>query len=53
MAAPNVAGVIALLWSAVPELKREINKTIEVLSKSALHQPSNECSSSGSPVSVL
>jgi subtilisin family serine protease len=53
MAAPNVAGVIALLWSAVPELKREINKTIEVLSKSALHQPSNECSSSGSPNNVF
>ncbi|MEM7126494.1 MAG: S8 family serine peptidase [Chloroflexota bacterium] len=35
MAAPHVAGAAALLWSAVPSLNGEIDRTEEVLIKSA------------------
>jgi len=45
MATPLVAGIIALLWEAVPALDRQIQKTNEVLYKSALHQTSTDCQS--------
>jgi len=45
MATPTVAGGIALLWNAIPELSRNIDKTTEILEKTALHQPSTECNS--------
>jgi len=45
MATPCVAGCIALLWEAAPGLSRNINKTLEVLFKSALNQRSNDCRS--------
>ncbi len=35
MASPQVAGVVALLWSARPELIGQIDRTIEILKKSA------------------
>jgi len=35
MAAPQVAGVVALLWSAHPELIGQIERTTEILEKSA------------------
>jgi len=38
MATPTVAGGIALLWNAIPELSRNIDKTTEILEKTALHQ---------------
>jgi len=49
MATPCVAGCVALLWNAVPSLSRNINKTLEILYKTALGQRSNDCTSSGSP----
>lgn len=49
MATPAVAGCVALLWEAVPSLSRNINKTLEVLFKSALKQRSNDCRSEGTP----
>ena len=45
MAAPHVAGTIALLWNALPELKRNVKLTKEILAKSALHQESKDCKS--------
>lgn len=35
MASPQVAGVVALLWSAKPELIGQIDKTTEILEKTA------------------
>jgi hypothetical protein len=49
MATPAVAGAMALLWSAVPKLVRNVELTVEIFQRSAKHQTSNECSSSGSP----
>jgi len=53
MAAPNVAGAIALLWQAVPNLSRRIPETNRVLYLSAKHQTSTLCSSNGSPNNVF
>jgi len=52
MATPLVAGVIALLWDAVPALNRNIQKTNEVLYESALKQESTDCESRGTPNNV-
>lgn len=52
MATPNVAGAMALFWSAVPSLIRNIQKTLEIFEKTAKHQKTNECSSNGSPNNV-
>ena len=46
---PTVAGAIAVLWEAVPQLKRKITETNEVLFKSSKHQEFNICETSGSP----
>jgi subtilisin family serine protease len=45
MATPLVAGVIALMWEAVPALDRQIAKTNQILYETALHQTSSECES--------
>jgi hypothetical protein len=45
MATPHVAGAVALLWSAHPELKNDIADTITVLNNSAQHILSNACDS--------
>lgn len=52
MATPHVAGAVALLWSARPELKHQITATEEVLNNSAIHIPTIDCSSSGLPNNV-
>jgi len=45
MASPCFAGSVALLWSAVPKLSRDIKRTNEVLFKSSYHQNTTECNS--------
>jgi len=52
MACPCVAGAVALLWSAVPRLSRNIAATKQLFQNTAKKQPSNECSSSGTPNNV-
>jgi subtilisin family serine protease len=42
MAAPHVAGVVALLWSAKPQLIGKISETIDLLTKTARPQRSNQ-----------
>jgi len=49
MSTPNVAGGVALLWSAVPELVRDIPLTNRVLYLSSLQQTSQVCEPKGSP----
>jgi len=54
MAAPHAAGVLALLWSAVPELKRKIDESEKILKESAKKQRSNgQCSSDAAPNNVF
>lgn len=43
MASPHVAGAVALLWSAVPDLIGNIDMTEQVLIKSATAVPFNQC----------
>jgi subtilisin family serine protease len=49
MAAPHVAGAVALLWSARPELKNQITPTEQLLNDSAFHIASTACGSNGWP----
>jgi hypothetical protein len=49
MAAPHVAGAVALLWSARPELKNQITLTEQLIGDSAVPLWSTACSSAGWP----
>lgn len=49
MATPHVAGAIALLWSARPELRHQIADTENILNDSAVDVSSTACSSNGVP----
>jgi serine protease AprX len=49
MAAPHVAGAVALLWSARPELKNQITLTEQLLNSSAGPIWSTACNSTGWP----
>jgi len=52
MSTPLIAGIVALLWSAVPRLNRNIELTNKILYQTAKHQNSTECESRGSPNNV-
>jgi subtilisin family serine protease len=49
MAAPHVAGAVALLWSARPELKNQIALTESLLNEAAVRVESTECGATGIP----
>jgi serine protease AprX len=49
MATPHVAGGVALLWSAHPELRNDVTGSEAVLNSTAVHILSNSCDG-GSPV---
>ena len=51
MASPHVAGAVALLWSAVPTLAGDIERTEDILRKSATPVAVNTCGASFTPVS--
>src|ERR1041385_8595927 len=51
MATPHIAGSIALLWSARPELRPDLDATEGTLNNAAAHINSNECGS-GTPNNV-
>jgi len=48
MATPHIAGVIAILYSAKPQLIGDVDGTETALENSAIHINSSECSSNGS-----
>ena len=52
MAAPHVAGVVALLWSAIPELIGDIATTETLLQNTAQFRFSSQCGSAGPPNNV-
>ncbi|MGE0884883.1 MAG: S8 family serine peptidase [Blastocatellales bacterium] len=52
MATPHTAGAIALLWSARPQLKNQIQQTIDLVNQAAVDVNSTSCSSSGTPNNV-
>lgn len=45
MATPHVAGAVALLWEAIPELKRNVADTEELLKMSAKRKLASACGS--------
>jgi serine protease AprX len=47
MASPHIAGTIALIYSAKPELIGNVNQTERTINRSALHKNSSECESNG------
>ena len=49
MATPHVAGAVALIWSAVPNLKNNIAATETILNETAHHLSTTECAGSGWP----
>ncbi len=52
MATPHTAGAIALLWSANPSLKNQIDQTESILDQAAVDVNTTSCSSSGLPNNV-
>ena len=52
MAAPHVTGVVALLWSATPELIGDIAATEALLQNTAQFRSSTQCGSAGPPNNV-
>ncbi len=53
MAGPHLAGVVALMWSAAPDLIGNIDRTEQILTQTARHysgaQPAGECFAGGTP----
>jgi len=53
MAAPHIAGAMALLWSARPELCHNISDTRTVLNEAALFLAYKQCGTPGPPNNVV
>jgi subtilisin family serine protease len=51
MASPHVAGAVALLWSAQPQLRNDVDRTEVVLNDTAFHILANTCNAGSPPVS--
>jgi hypothetical protein len=43
MASPHITGAVALLWSGIPDLARNIPRTIQILTQSATRRDSTLC----------
>src|SRR5262245_9177809 len=53
MATPHIAGAVALLWSAHPELQNQIAASTAALNDSAVHIASTQCGTAGPPNNVF
>src|SRR5205823_3520553 len=53
MATPHIAGCVALLWSARPELRPDLDATEAALNNSAVHINSTQCGPAGPPNNVF
>jgi subtilisin family serine protease len=49
MAAPHIAGAMALLWSAIPRLQNQIDPSRAALNNAAVHIASTQCGAAGPP----
>ncbi len=47
MAAPHIAGAMALLWSAIPSLRHQLTASRDALNTSAVHIASTQCGDAG------
>ena len=52
MATPHIAGAMALLWSARPELRHDIDASLTVLNEAAHFISSTQCGAAGPPNNV-
>ena len=53
MATPHIAGAMALLWSAHPELKNQIDASRTALDDAAHFISSTQCGAAGPPNNVF
>ncbi len=53
MATPHVAGAVALLWSARPELRGKIDLTENILNESAIRVETTDCGAGGAQNNVF
>jgi serine protease AprX len=53
MATPHIAGAMALLWSAIPSLQRQLTASRDTLNNSAVHIDSTQCGDAGPPNNVF
>ena len=53
MAAPHIAGAMALLWSAIPSFQNQIDPSRAALNNAAVHIASTQCGSAASPNNVI
>jgi serine protease AprX len=52
MATPHIAGAMALLWSAHPELRHQITASRDAMNNTAVHIASTQCGTAGPPNNV-
>src|SRR5713101_7237037 len=52
MATPHIAGAMALLWSAIPSLQRQIQASRDALDNAAVFISSTQCGAAGPPNNV-
>jgi subtilisin family serine protease len=52
MATPHIAGAMALLWSAIPSLKNQIDASRAAMNSAAHFIPSTQCGTTGPPNNV-
>jgi serine protease AprX len=52
MATPHIAGAMALLWSAHPELQNQIDASRGIMNNAAVHIASTQCGAAGPPNNV-
>ena len=52
MSSPHIAGAMALLWCALPNLRHQITASRDALNNSAVHIASTQCGTAGPPNNV-